>query len=316
MSVCAQPYCPPWWLKNGHIQSCVSTLLKPSVLPGVHWEELILPDGDFVDLCWAGTETGPIVVLLHGLEGSIYSSYIQLTMQSLAHAGYGVVLLHFRACGGRINRKPYSYHASFTDDLAYLVEVLCARYPGRVINAIGFSLGANVLAHYLLSHAPSVLSRAIAISMPFEMQASADYIPRLYRWSLLRSMKRKIIAKINQGQAMPVSSQAVEACQSFHAFDELITAPLNGFSSAIEYYQASSVRHRLKAIETPMLVLHAKDDPFTPPATIPRPSELSTSIEFELCQWGGHLGFLQGGWPWQVEPWFRYRILEFLEKSV
>lgn len=307
---------PPWWMKNAHLQSCLRTFIKPKSYREIEWEELNLPDGDFVDLCWAGPKDGPLVVLLHGLEGSFQSHYIQFMLRELATAGWHVVLMHFRSCSGRLNRFPHSYHASQTVDLDYLLSVLERRYPSIPICAVGFSLGGIVLIHHMVKSAKSPIKAAVSISIPYQMDKSADAMPSLYKWTLLRSMKDKCIQKIKAGHSMPATIKEIKQARGFREFDNLLTAPLNNFRDANDYYARSSVRPLLGDLHIPTLIIHAEDDPLIPIETIPTSSELASSIDFELCRWGGHVGFLQGRYPWRMEPWFRNRVLEFLKKSV
>ena len=63
-----------------------------------HLERLELPDGDFVDLVWSGAKTDdeakPVVVILHGLEGSIESSYVRRMLNAVvAHGWRGVLMV-------------------------------------------------------------------------------------------------------------------------------------------------------------------------------------------------------------------------------
>jgi uncharacterized protein len=44
-------------------------------------------------------------------------------------------------------------------------------------------------------------------------------------------------------------------------FDDACTAPLFGYSSVWEYYNAASCTHQIPNIKTPMLALHSLDDP-------------------------------------------------------
>jgi len=67
------PYRSPAWLAGGHMQTIWPYLLRRPVVP-VRRERVGTPDGDFWDFDWAPpTEVkagAPLVVLLHGLEGS------------------------------------------------------------------------------------------------------------------------------------------------------------------------------------------------------------------------------------------------------
>jgi len=308
-------FTPPWWLKSRHLQSCFNTLFPPQAKSLLLWEELELPDGDFVDLCWAGSDhAAKIVVLLHGLEGSVDSHYIQSTMDGLVASGWRCVVMHFRTCSGRLNRLPRSYHAGETGDLHYLIEVLQHRHPNCLISAVGFSLGGNVLLHYLAQEPQSPLRCAVAVSVPFELNSCANYLSRFYQWNLLRTMKQKADAKIKAGYDMPVNAKELSAIHDFYHFDDAVTAPLHGFGSASDYYEKVSIRSKLKKINHPTLIIHALDDPLVPADCVPHDSELPTTARLELQKQGGHVGFVQGQ-PWHPVYWLTDRILEFLKNS-
>jgi uncharacterized protein len=311
-----QLFQPPWWIRNNHVQSCFSSVFRPRCHHEILWEQLDLPDDDFIDLCWAGNPGNPIVVLLHGLEGSLHSHYIQLMFDALTLAGWHVVLMHFRTCSGRMNRLSRFYHASDDGDFAYLLQVLGCRFPQTKICAVGFSLGGNVLMHHLAYHPDSPITAAVAVSVPFELDKCADTIPTLYKWPLLRTMKMKSIQKVNLGLEMPARIEEIKEVANFRSFDNLLTAPLHGFRDADDYYHSSSLRPLLRSVKHPTLLIQAEDDPLVPPDSIPQQSEFSDSIEFELSHWGGHVGFINGVLPWRMERWFQIRILDFLQKSV
>jgi hypothetical protein len=241
---------------------------------------------------------------------------MQLMMKMLTENGWQVVVMHFRTCSGRINRLARSYHASDTRDFEYLLEVLQKRYPHLPLVAVGFSLGGNVVLYHLAHHNDSPLRASVAVSIPFEFDKTADYIPPFYKWALLRSMKYKLTQKILLGQPIPASIEEIKRVSNFRVLDELVTAPLNGFKNAKEYYERSSVRRLLRNIHHPTLIIHSKDDPFIPSSSIPHRVELSDSISFDLLERGGHVGFLHGPYPWRLERWFTNRILDFLQKSV
>lgn len=305
-------FIPPWWLRGRHLQSCFNPLFPPKAKTMLLWEQLELPDGDFLDLCWAGASTTKIVVLLHGLEGSVHSHYIQSMLDALVEADFRVAVMHFRTCSGRLNRLSRSYHAGDIGDLSYLMNVLRARYPEKEISAVGFSLGGNVLLHYLAKESNVSLHCAVAISVPFELNQCANYLSKFYQWSLLRTMKKKAIAKIEAGYDMPISIKEVKTITDFLHFDDAVTAPLHGFCGVKDYYEKVSIRHWLKQIKQPTLIVHALDDPLIPAHCVPDASELSSAACLELQQQGGHVGFIQGR-PWSPEYWLKQRILAFLK---
>lgn len=307
-------YLPPWWLKNRHLQTCLFSLFPPKSKQAVQWEQLTLLDGDFIDVCWAGPRRGKIAVLLHGLEGSVSSHYIQVMIDDLVESGWQVVAMHFRTCSGRLNRLPQSYHARHTQDLAYLLSLLRRRFPAREIAAIGFSLGANVLLNYLIdSQDFALVDKAIALSVPFEMNECAKNLSGFYQWQFLRTMKRKVKEKIMRGIDMPIKKDELKYIKTFYDFDDMVTSPLHGFRNSLDYYDRATVRGRLKHIDKKTLILHAADDPLVPSYAIPSANEISPMTNLVVTQHGGHLGFLTARAPWQLDYWWRQCMLDFLK---
>ena len=99
---------------------------------------------------------------------------------------------------------------------------------------------------------------------------------------------------------------------SFWEYDDQVVAKLHGFANVEAYYQQASARQYLHAIQHPCLIVQAADDPFMTAAVIPNADELSPSIEFELSEHGGHVGFIAGHVPGCPEYWLEQRISAFL----
>ena len=305
---------PAWWLPNAHLQTLWPTLFRRGLKAALRRERLELPDGDFLDLDWTAGDTGPIVVVLHGLEGSSRSPYAQGILSALHEGGWRAVLMHFRGCSGEPNRLTRWYHSGETSDLALVVEWL--RQRRAPLAAVGFSLGGNVLLKWLGERGEQApLAAAVAVSVPFDLKQCAIRLEtsfsRLYQWKLLRSLQRNIRRKFSL-LPCPVALADLRRAKTFREFDDLITAPLHGFVSADDYYARSSSRQYLKGIRIPTLILHALDDPFMTPDAVPRASELSPSVTLELSVRGGHVGFVEGTWPWTPNYWLEHRIPRYL----
>ena len=281
-------------------------------------ERLELPDGDFIDLDWTENNNGPIVIVLHGLEGSSASPYARGLLRAMENRGWRGVVMHFRGCSGAPNRLARSYHSGDTGDLAYLIEVLRRREPRTPLATVGFSLGGNVLLKWLgKSGERAPLCAAVAVSVPYVLHCAADRLQQgfsqVYQWQLMRSLRRTVAEKRKRMQ-MPLKIYDLSALKNFRDFDEHVTAPLHGFTSAEHYYTASSSRQYLNGIAVPTLLLHARDDPFMTEAAIPRDDELSETVTLELSAHGGHVGFVAGTWPWQPRYWLEERIPAYLAR--
>jgi predicted alpha/beta-fold hydrolase len=296
--------------------------------PAMRRDILELPDGDMTAVDWMADadstpDAAPMLVILHGLEGSAESSYARMLMEAARDRGWRSCVLHFRDCGDYTNRLPRRYHAGETNDLRFFLNKLQAqrelsKNPGPLL-AVGYSLGGNVLLKYLgESGAETPLDAACAVSVPLDLHECADALDigfsKIYRRYLLKRMKSAVTRKFDPHTAAFDWDRAMNA-STFAEFDDAVTAPLHGFRGKQDYYDRCSSMHYLKTIETRTLIINALDDPFMTPKVIPTADRLSANVTLEIAANGGHVGFIDGGPPWRPTFYLPARILEFLEPS-
>ncbi|MDQ2695253.1 MAG: hydrolase [Pseudomonadota bacterium] len=307
---------PAWWLPGPHLQTLWPALCRRLPPVGVRRERLELADGDFVDLDWSLNPAGPVVVILHGLEGSSASGYARGLLAAAVGRGWRAVVLHFRGCSGQPNRLARSYNAGDTVDLAAVVEELRRREPATPLAAVGYSLGGNVLLKWLGETPHGPLAAAAAVSVPFVLDLAAQRLQRgfsrLYQRHLLRNLKAAYRRKFRHRGDLPLPLAGLAGLGDFYAFDDRVTAPLHGYAGVHDYYARASCRPYLKNIRTPTLILHALDDPFMLPAVVPDAAGLSPWVTLELSRHGGHVGFVAGRLPWRPRYWLEERIPAFL----
>jgi uncharacterized protein len=282
-------------------------------------ERVATRDGDFVDLDWSEGDTGaPLLLLLHGLEGSSRSHYMTGAARLALARGWRTVSLNFRSCSGELNRRPRFYHSGDTDDLDQVVTLLGEREPGGQVGAVGVSLGGNVLLKWLGERgqgAPRHVVGAVAISVPFDLAACARVLDRglrraVYTANFLKHMRDKVRRKAERLGAF-VDVAAAGRARTFAEYDEVVTAPLNGFTSALDYWTRASSRPYLASIRRPTLLINALDDPFVPPEALPDPRRLPPEVIAEFPARGGHSGFIDGA-PWRLGSWAERRAVAFL----
>jgi len=307
---------PAWWLPGTHAQTLWASLIRRHVEVELTTERLTLPDGDFIDLAWTKCNPDKIVIVLHGLEGSIDSSYAKGMLAAINKKGWLGVFMHFRGCSGEHNLKDRSYHSGETGDIRFLVETLRKRHPETTLSALGFSLGGNALLKYLGEYKDnSHLKVAVTVSVPYLLSNSAAKLEkgfsRIYQRHLLNRLVNKTLSKFKDREA-PINITDIKSWNTFLLFDHHITAPIHGFKSGNDYYEQSSSRQYLKKITTPTLLIHSKDDPFMSVDAIPNKDDLSESVTLELSDHGGHVGFISGSTPWNATYWLEERIPEFL----
>jgi predicted alpha/beta-fold hydrolase len=318
--VVAGNFTPHPWFRNAHLQTLLP-MLRPSPRVSFRRERLELPDGDFVDLGWCGGDSGPLAVLLHGLTGGFESKYARGLALELLRRGWRCVMLQFRGAGPEPNRLPRFYHHGETEDLRELIQVLRRREPATALYAVGWSLGGNVLLKYLGesgTHTP--LAGAIAVCAPFSLRECADRLnrgfPRLYQAHLLRGLKAGLRRKfVRMAVPQQVNLPAAYRARSFIEFDDAATAPLHGFADAADYYQRAACAQFLRGIARPTLIVHAKDDPFMVPHIVPDAAQLSPCVTLELCEHGGHVGFVGVGRKLAPQYWLEARIAEHLQQQ-
>lgn len=316
-------FAPPLGLSNPHLQTLWPRVVLPKRPWSGDWQQVELADGDFVDLCWrqrpADNTRRPLLVIFHGLEGSVDSPYVWQTMDSAHALGWNSVVMHFRGCGiNGINRLPRAYHSGDTGDAAEVVTQLRQQYPDSALFLAGFSLGGNMLAQLLTTPLADHVSAASIACAPLDLHSCSERIDRglsrVYRRYLLTPLKQKFNQKRTQniiGREHPLAELDVEPMRSFFEFDDKVTAPLHGFNGVEDYYRRASGKQFLADIQVPTLILHANDDPFMGAEVVPQPNQLSPTIRYELSPHGGHMGFIQRRQN-QWYSWLPERLLRHL----
>lgn len=281
--------------------------------PDYRREILELPDGDHIAADWVdGEPNKPILVLIHGMEGSSESRYARLLMNACLHLGWTGVVLHMRSCGGLINRRRNFYHAGFYQDIEYFLdELIPARNIKNNIYLVGISLGGSQVVHYLAkSNAAQWVSAAMLISTPLDLKASADFMRagmnRLYVLKFRNSLLKKYYIKADLIRDDSIAKKLAGA-QNFWDLDNYATAPLHGFKDAEHYYREMSAKKCLNDIAVPTLYLGSRDDPFVPEESMPTGDSKKGNVSSLLTDFGGHVGFVnQLGRSWMVPTVFKY----------
>lgn len=308
---------PAWWLSSAHLQTLWAPLFRRPTRLQLRRERFELDDGDFLDLDWTTGESGPVVLVLHGLEGSSQSPYALGLLAALQRRGWRGAVMHFRGCSEEPNRLERSYHSGETGDLSTVVNRLRSREPDMKLGVIGCSLGGNVLLKWLGETGEKApIDAAVAVCVPFLLGDVADRLDRgfsrVYRQHLLRALRRKLRRKYSTRAPPPeLDFRVIERAKTMRSFDDAVTAPLHGFANAEEYYRCSSCRQFLGSIARPTLILHALDDPFMIEAVVPERDELSPTTRLELSARGGHVGFVNGP-PWKPGYWLEDRVPAFV----
>jgi len=315
-----EPFRPARGASGPQRQTLLAHLLRRPRPPPVRRERVDTHDGDFLDLDWvAAPPEAPLVLVLHGLEGSPGSGYVRATLNEIARRGWGAVAMAWRSCSGEPNRALRSYCSGETEDPRFVARRI--REAGIVgpLFAIGFSLGANALLKLLAETGEdSPVDAAVAVSTPFDLAACARALDApwsggaLYRRVFLGTLRQKALGKLREHPASGLSAEGVRRARTLRAFDDAFTAPSNGYRDADDYYARASSGPLLERIRRPVLCISAEDDPMIPVETLPVASA-GPWVQLLRTAGGGHVGFLAGS-LFRPRFWAESQAVEFLAR--
>lgn len=315
------PFNPPWWLRNRHIQTVGARYIRKVPRPEFRAERWETPDRDFIRVYFhVGDPAKPTALLLHGLEGSVESTYILGLTQELSHHDWNVVAMEFRSCSGEINLAQRMYHSGETEDLAFVVDRLTQKNPNIELYIAGYSLGGNVTAKWFGESGdalPKNVKAGAVVSAPYDLVESGRYmdntINRVYVLHFLRMLKPKALEKNRQFPGV-IDVDKIRRARTFKEFDDHATAPLHGFRDALDYYSSVACGQFLPGVRRPLLLLSAADDPFNPGATLPRElAEKHPYLHPLFTDLGGHVGFVHRDAAGKYAYWAEEQIARFFD---
>lgn len=319
-------YSSPWWLRGKHAQTIWGKLVRRRRELPLRQRTFETSDGDVLEVySLPRIASAPHIVLLHGLEGSLRSHYVNGVLSEALAAQLNAHVLMFRSCGKLPNLTRRIYHSGETDDARLVIDCLASENPLSQFFLVGVSLGGNVLLKYLgedSARVPASVTAAAAVSVPYDLSRSAAAInrgfARVYQRFFLGSLKSKIAEKGRRFADLP-SVQQLGMVRTMAEFDDLVTAPLHGFTDAEDYYARSSALRFLAGIKVPTLLLSAYDDPFLPQevlAAVSKEAERNSALHIEFHARGGHVGFIRGPFPWQSDYYMEKRVLRFFNSYI
>ena len=317
------PFIPPPKLRNAHAQTLAGTLIPRRFKLNAEPRYFDTADGVRVlaHCSWQHErQSRPTVVIVHGLEGSTESRYMQGTAEKALAAGFNVVRLNMRNCGGTEHLTATLYHAGLTDDLRQILSELVDRDGLQELYIGGFSLGGNVvvkLAGEYGDGAPPELRGVVAVSPTIDLNASADAIEMRsniiysmrFVWSLRTRMRRK-------ARLFPERYDAsmLRGVWSIRKFDDVYTAPHAGFGNVANYYKRASSLQFISRITVPTLIVHAQDDPFIPFTPFQHPDiGANPNVALLAPTHGGHVGFISADREGEDRFWAEIMAVEFVK---
>lgn len=259
----------------------------------------------------------PLLVIVHGLEGSSDSNYVLGIAEKAFHRGYHVVRMNQRNCGGTETLTPTLYNSGMSGDYRAVFEELSNRDGFEQIFFTGYSMGGNLvtkMAGEYGDNLPRAL-RAICVVCPaLDLAACADALERPDNFFYQRHFVSGLMARYRRkAELFPEKypSSGFGRVRTVREFDDVITAPQFGYRDAQAYYEAVGAKRLIAQVRLPSLVITAQDDPFVPYASFLQARVAANpAIQFLATEHGGHCGFISkhGG---EQRFWAEQRIVDF-----
>lgn len=325
-----RPFVPHPLLANGHLMTVV-----PGFLPRnfsrfkAHGKARLFEVSNVAKLlgyCHFQSEKhvkrrGPLVIVLHGLEGSSESSHVLGIGQKAYKHGFNVVRLNMRNCGGSMKHSQTLYNAGMYHDLHAVMNILHVEEGFDEFIFAGYSLGGNLMLNAAIEHEGKQKIRAVctvspAIDLDHAVRSIEQPQNRLYQDWFLRTLKQKLSAKTKQFPEIYKAAE-LEKVSTIRDFDDSFTAPYGGYGNAERYYSQASTKGKIGKLSVPTLIIAAKDDPLVPVDTFEKLNQQNPLLDLLITEFGGHCGFFQqdrerhSGFD---HYWAENRIIEFIKE--
>ncbi len=322
---------PRRWVHNGDLQTLFANFLPRRV-------ELPAPESTIVEvdpatqsrvLCHCNWQPEPVrsergtLLLLHGLEGSSQSQYMLGNADKAWRAGWNVIRMNMRNCGGTEMLSPTLYHSGLSGDVQAVARFFAERFNLNQMAWVGYSMGGNMVLKAAGEYgdaAPDWLRAVVGVSPVLDLQPSADALHdarnRVYEWNFLRNM----LARYRRKAELLPGRFSLANCKRVHSirsYDEYIVAPNCGFLGADDYYERAASARVIDRITVPALILHALDDPFIRILQTTREKiSANPHIAFIETQNGGHCGFLAPATEHDDGYWAESTVHGFIQSAL
>lgn len=326
---------PRSWLSNGHLQTIVGNFLRredalpPCTSELVEVVPATLQQISSQVLCQCHWQPDAVraerltVIVLHGLEGSSSSQYVTGNANKMWRAGFNIVRMNMRNCGGTEALSPTLYHSGLSGDVGAVLTTLGERFGLERFALCGYSMGGNLvlkLAGELGASDPRLLA-VTAVSPALDLGASAsalhDRANRIYEQRFLSGLARRFRQKAALFPTLYDAARA-QRLRSLIEFDDRITAHYAGFASAEDYYYRAAAARVLDRIAVPTLIVHALDDPFV---RLTDDSRALIHANPNIClvetEHGGHCAFLAEAGTIHEDDgyWAETTLMRFLQEQ-
>lgn len=317
---------PPRYLRNPDVQTFfgssklrlwrTSSIKKQSRGIVINTDSGVRLTGAFSKTSFASARG--LVILLHGWEGSMASTYVVTSAQYLLDRGFDIFRLNLRDHGPSHHLNPGIFYATLMDEVCSAVIQVTAMFPSQPVFLCGFSLGGNFVLRMARRWSQNGrddlgLRHVFAISPVLDPSAATDAIDRhpVIQYYFLRKWRRSL--RIKQ-----------DCFPRHYNFENIITLPTvrsttdqlllqySNYAHSDEYFAGYNIAGQaLSSVTIPATIITAADDPIIPAADFDQLPD-NPNLHVIVHKFGGHNGFIN---HWQGHTWYEKYIFQMLLKT-
>jgi len=325
MAQTPKTFVPNGWIKSGHAQTIAAAFVQRKfTLPGGD-ERLFRVESEtqLRGVChWqrGKRRDSPVIVTVHGLEGSCDSNYVRGIADKAWQHGFHAIRLNQRNCGGTERLTPTLYNSGLSGDYRAVLNELIAEGFERIF-FVGYSMGGNLvtkMAGEAGKGAPQELRGVATVCPALDLSRCADALERRENYLYQRHFVKGLLERYRRkAELFPerYTKNGFGRVRTVREFDDAITAPAFGFRDAEEYYESAGAKRVIANVRVPMLLITAQDDPFVPYVSfLAARVEENPLVQLVAPDHGGHCGFISR-FAGPERFWAEQRIVEWVEET-
>jgi predicted alpha/beta-fold hydrolase len=322
------PFEPPLILHNAHLMTLVPQWWpRGAPLAGLSQEGRLFtvePSTQLLGHChWQPERKATAtVVLIHGLEGCSESHYMHGIAAKAYRAGFNVIRMNQRTCGGTEHLTPTLYNSGLSGDFRAVIRELATVDGLDRIWLIGYSMGGNLVlkAAGEAGCSEPALAGVVAVCPNIDPTQCVDALEEPRNWIYHHHFLTRLKARLRlKATLIPGKWDLTnfDRIRLIREFDDRYTAPDGGYRNGADYYDRAGSRHVLGSIAVPTLIITAQDDPFIPYSMFALHAiKQNPSITLVAPRYGGHCGFFQWSRNGEDSYWAENRIVDFVTRGV
>ena len=252
-----------------------------------------------------------MVILLHGWEGSVNSTYILRTGKVLYQNGFSVFRLNYRDHGDSHHLNHGLFYAVLLDEVFGAVQQVAQYEPEIPFYLIGFSMGGNFalrIARECIKKPIPNLRRLVSIGPVLDPEKSTKAIDAypLLRKYFRRKWSRSLLKKQSCFPDLYDFSK-VFTLETVMEMTEVMVQRYTEYEGSSDYFRHYAVLgDALADLTLPVTIVTAQDDPIIPVEDFYE-LKLPSQTELIVHPYGGHNGFLE---TLSGRAWYEKKIID------